>query len=267
PHGPVARGAARHPAFARKLPLHRNGRAPPPVHGRLSGPVRRISLAARISPAGAVGRGPWLREQGQSGGVETSKRLDRSRLPDGRMVAVKVRYPEIDQAMAADFRRAAVGARIAAIVYPGASVEPMIRELRTRFLEECDYPHEARMQTRFDRALVANLAARGADRRSFRNGSDVRGVVRPLTNQQAHLSCARQTAELSRGRTSEPSGWSRIGSSPPAARWRAPGRSRSVLDRRGNRYRHGRPGRRRIRCSRTPSLRVPRAARPARRGR
>ena len=75
--------------------------------------------------------------------------VHRARLPDGREVAVKVRYPEIDQALAADFRPAAVGARIAAIVYPGAPVEPMMRELRARFLEECDYLHEARMQMRF----------------------------------------------------------------------------------------------------------------------
>lgn len=79
--------------------------------------------------------------------------VHRARLPDGRMVALKVRYPEIDQAMAADFRPAAVGARIAAIVYPGATIEPMIRELRARFLEECDYLHEARMQTRFGKLL------------------------------------------------------------------------------------------------------------------
>src|SRR5262249_24944927 len=68
---------------------------------------------------------------------------------DGRLVAVKVRYPEIDQALAADLRPAAAGARIASIVYPGAAIEPMISELRARFLEECDYLHEARMQTRF----------------------------------------------------------------------------------------------------------------------
>jgi predicted unusual protein kinase regulating ubiquinone biosynthesis (AarF/ABC1/UbiB family) len=75
--------------------------------------------------------------------------VHRARLPEGRAVAVKVRYPQIDQALAADLRPAAVGARIAAIVYPGAAIEPMIGELRARFLEECDYLREARMQTRF----------------------------------------------------------------------------------------------------------------------
>ncbi len=75
--------------------------------------------------------------------------VHRARLPDGRLVAVKVRYPDIDRAIAADFRQAALGGRIAALVYPGARVEPMIQEARARLLDECDYAREARMQTRF----------------------------------------------------------------------------------------------------------------------
>jgi predicted unusual protein kinase regulating ubiquinone biosynthesis (AarF/ABC1/UbiB family) len=75
--------------------------------------------------------------------------VHRARLPDGRLVAVKVRYPDIERAIAADFRQAALGGRIAALVYPGALVEPMIQEARARFLDECDYAREARMQTRF----------------------------------------------------------------------------------------------------------------------
>jgi predicted unusual protein kinase regulating ubiquinone biosynthesis (AarF/ABC1/UbiB family) len=75
--------------------------------------------------------------------------VHRATLPDGRRVAVKVRYPEIDRAIASDFRPAALGGRLAALIYPGARVDGMIAEARTRFLLECDYRHEAAMQRRF----------------------------------------------------------------------------------------------------------------------
>jgi hypothetical protein len=47
--------------------------------------------------------------------------VHRARLPDGRLVAVKVRYPDIERAIAVDFRQAALGGRIAALVYPGST--------------------------------------------------------------------------------------------------------------------------------------------------
>jgi predicted unusual protein kinase regulating ubiquinone biosynthesis (AarF/ABC1/UbiB family) len=75
--------------------------------------------------------------------------VHRGRLPDGTAVAVKVRYPGIDEAIASDFRPAAIGTRLAALFYPGADVAPLIAEARARFLEECDYLREARSQERF----------------------------------------------------------------------------------------------------------------------
>ncbi len=75
--------------------------------------------------------------------------VHRATLPDGTPVAVKVRYPGIEQAVRTDFRPAAVGTKVATLLYRGAGVEGMIAEARDRLLEECDYRHEAAMQRRF----------------------------------------------------------------------------------------------------------------------
>jgi predicted unusual protein kinase regulating ubiquinone biosynthesis (AarF/ABC1/UbiB family) len=64
-------------------------------------------------------------------------------------LAVKVQYPGIETAILSDFRPAAMGTHIAALVYPGAEIDAFIAEVRDRFLEECDYEHEARAQQRF----------------------------------------------------------------------------------------------------------------------
>lgn len=72
-----------------------------------------------------------------------------ARLPDGTEVAVKVRYPEIDRAIANDFGAASFGSRMATLFYPNARVDEFISEARQRFLEECDYELEADRQQRF----------------------------------------------------------------------------------------------------------------------
>ncbi len=75
--------------------------------------------------------------------------VHRARLADGTRVAVKVQYPEIAQAIDADFGAANVGTRLASVMFPGANVQSLVREARERFLEECDYLHEAHCQARF----------------------------------------------------------------------------------------------------------------------
>jgi predicted unusual protein kinase regulating ubiquinone biosynthesis (AarF/ABC1/UbiB family) len=75
--------------------------------------------------------------------------VHRARLADGRQLAVKVRYPEIDQAISADFRSAWIATRIQSMIFPHAHIDDFINEMRTRLLEECDYEHEARAQARF----------------------------------------------------------------------------------------------------------------------
>lgn len=75
--------------------------------------------------------------------------VHRARLSDGTQVAVKVQYPEVESAIESDFKPAAIGTTISSIVYPGAKIDDFIAEARARFLEECDYVHEAAAQRRF----------------------------------------------------------------------------------------------------------------------
>jgi predicted unusual protein kinase regulating ubiquinone biosynthesis (AarF/ABC1/UbiB family) len=82
--------------------------------------------------------------------------VHRAELSDGTPVAVKVQYPEIEEAIKNDFRPAAVGTKIASLFFPHARVESFVEEARTRFLEECDYLHEAKAQERFARLFAGD---------------------------------------------------------------------------------------------------------------
>jgi predicted unusual protein kinase regulating ubiquinone biosynthesis (AarF/ABC1/UbiB family) len=75
--------------------------------------------------------------------------VHRARLPNGVDVAVKVQYPDIEKAIASDFRPAAVGTSFASLLIPGANVESVVHEARRAILEECDYQREAHFQERF----------------------------------------------------------------------------------------------------------------------
>ncbi|MEE4360119.1 MAG: AarF/ABC1/UbiB kinase family protein [Pseudomonadales bacterium] len=75
----------------------------------------------------------------------------RGRLVDGRAVAVKVQYPDIDRIVAADLKnlKQLFGSLLATLA--DVDVEPLWAELRDRLLEELDYRQEA-----------ANIARMGA---------------------------------------------------------------------------------------------------------
>jgi predicted unusual protein kinase regulating ubiquinone biosynthesis (AarF/ABC1/UbiB family) len=75
--------------------------------------------------------------------------VHRGRLPDGTLVAVKVRHPGVDDAIRADFRAAWGGLALANLLLPGADVATAVAEAQAAFLEECDYALEARRQLRF----------------------------------------------------------------------------------------------------------------------
>jgi predicted unusual protein kinase regulating ubiquinone biosynthesis (AarF/ABC1/UbiB family) len=75
--------------------------------------------------------------------------VHRARLPDGTPVAVKVQYPEIEKAIASDFRAASVAKQFVALVAPGATVDAVVREARHALMDECDYEREALYQERF----------------------------------------------------------------------------------------------------------------------
>ena len=67
----------------------------------------------------------------------------------GRTVAVKVQYPGIAQAIAADLDNSEMLARLLGMVYPGLHPDDLVAELRARISEELDYNHEAANQMLF----------------------------------------------------------------------------------------------------------------------
>jgi predicted unusual protein kinase regulating ubiquinone biosynthesis (AarF/ABC1/UbiB family) len=75
----------------------------------------------------------------------------RARLPDGTLVAVKVRHPGIEQAIHSDLRGAVLGTGLAGTLLPGmaATAREFVAETQARFLEECDYALEAERQQLF----------------------------------------------------------------------------------------------------------------------
>lgn len=68
---------------------------------------------------------------------------------DGLDVAVKVQYPGIAQAIAADLDNTETLGSILGMVFPGLDSATLVVELRERLTEELDYLHEARNQRAF----------------------------------------------------------------------------------------------------------------------
>ncbi len=70
---------------------------------------------------------------------------------DGRAVAVKVQYPGIAEAIAADLDNVSLLRRMLKITSPAQDVDALLAELRERVLEELDYRREAASQALFAR--------------------------------------------------------------------------------------------------------------------
>lgn len=68
---------------------------------------------------------------------------------DGRAVAVKVQYPGVDAAIAADLDNTDFLFRIIGMAFPGLDPKTVVEELRERLTEELDYTIEARNQQLF----------------------------------------------------------------------------------------------------------------------
>lgn len=78
--------------------------------------------------------------------------VHRAELLDGRIVAVKIQYPGIAEALESDLRNAGMLVRMAKVMAPGLDVKEVVKELRERVLEELDYEYEAQNQRSFARA-------------------------------------------------------------------------------------------------------------------
>lgn len=72
--------------------------------------------------------------------------VHRAVLPDGTPVAVKVQYPGIDEAMAADLKNARVASMLQRFLFFRTDTAAILAELEARFMDECDYRKEAEYQ-------------------------------------------------------------------------------------------------------------------------
>jgi predicted unusual protein kinase regulating ubiquinone biosynthesis (AarF/ABC1/UbiB family) len=72
--------------------------------------------------------------------------VHRAVLPDGRSVAVKVQYPGVASAIAADMQNAGLILRLAKAFAPGLDAKAAAAELKERVMEELDYELEAQNQ-------------------------------------------------------------------------------------------------------------------------
>jgi predicted unusual protein kinase regulating ubiquinone biosynthesis (AarF/ABC1/UbiB family) len=77
--------------------------------------------------------------------------VHRALLPDGRRVAVKVQYPGVAEAIAADMQNAGMILRMAKALAPGLDAKAAAEELKERVMEELDYELEAQNQRSFAR--------------------------------------------------------------------------------------------------------------------
>ncbi len=75
--------------------------------------------------------------------------VHRAITPDGRACAVKVQYPGVAEAIAADLGSAKMVFRALSVLFPGLDPAPIVEELRQRLTEELDYEHEAANQRLF----------------------------------------------------------------------------------------------------------------------
>src|ERR687894_584405 len=77
--------------------------------------------------------------------------VHRAVLPDGRVVAVKIQYPGVAEALRADMQNAGMILRMAKAMVPGLDAKAAAAELKERVLEELDYEYEAQNQRAFAR--------------------------------------------------------------------------------------------------------------------
>jgi predicted unusual protein kinase regulating ubiquinone biosynthesis (AarF/ABC1/UbiB family) len=77
--------------------------------------------------------------------------VHRAVLPDGRVVAVKIQYPGVADAIRADMQNAGMILKMAKAFAPGLDAGAAAKELRERVLEELDYEYEAQNQRAFSR--------------------------------------------------------------------------------------------------------------------
>lgn len=107
-----------------------------------------------VSELGPAWRQRFSSFQEQAAAAASIGQVHRATWADGTAVAVKVQYPGVREALAADVRTLSLVSRAAALVARGLALPPLVAELRDRLTEELDYLHEARTQTAFAQAYA-----------------------------------------------------------------------------------------------------------------
>jgi len=103
------------------------------VAAELGAPPAELFAHFRIDPMAAASIG----------------QVHEARTLDGRDVVVKVQYPGVDRAIAADLSNAGVLYRLVGAGMPGLDAAAVVDELRSRITEELDYEAEARSLATF----------------------------------------------------------------------------------------------------------------------
>ena len=75
--------------------------------------------------------------------------VHRAQLPTGEVVAVKVQYPGVDEAVRSDLKNVSAMSKLAVAIAPNLDPKEVATEVRERVLEELDYRREAANQERF----------------------------------------------------------------------------------------------------------------------
>lgn len=82
--------------------------------------------------------------------------VHRAKLKDGSNVAVKVQYPGIDVAMAADLKNARIASLFKRLLFFRTDTDAIMAELEERFMDECDYRKEADYQEAYRRRFAGH---------------------------------------------------------------------------------------------------------------
>ncbi|GAB2640642.1 AarF/ABC1/UbiB kinase family protein [Gordonia jinhuaensis] len=122
--------------FSRKLAVLRD--TAPAVDDTIMLDRLRTSLGARMSAFAHIDT-PAV-------AAASIGQVYRAVLRDGRQVAVKVKYPEIDTIIESDLRNLSTVLRISRRLLPHTDMDSIIGEVTGHLREELDYIHEARMQ-------------------------------------------------------------------------------------------------------------------------
>jgi predicted unusual protein kinase regulating ubiquinone biosynthesis (AarF/ABC1/UbiB family) len=75
--------------------------------------------------------------------------VHRARLKSGEVVAVKVQYPGVDEAVRSDLKNVGAMTKLAVAIAPNLDPKEVAKEVKERVLEELDYRREATNQEKF----------------------------------------------------------------------------------------------------------------------